>query len=387
MAFLPKPSLKTVLLGGGLILLTACDTNFDMDLRRFGGGFDTSGAARNATAPPRPDPDARGIISYPNYQVAVARRGGDTVSTLASRIGLPAAELARFNGLPADAPPLRDGELVALPPRRVAESADGGVIRPADQIDITTLAGTAIDRADTGGTSGRSDGQTGAEPVRHQVARGETAYSIARLYGVSVRALADWNGLGAALTVREGGQYLLIPPVTEEPVREARVTDPPGEGSPTPTPPSAATPPLPDEAPPSTSTDRPDSPDLGEDRTAASSARMAMPVDGRITRPFEKGRTDGIDIAASAGSPVRAAANGTVAAITRDTDQVPILVVRHPNNVLTVYANIDGIAVSKGDRVKRGGDKLAEVRAGSPAFLHFQVREGTTSVDPLPYLN
>lgn len=377
MAFLPKPSLKTVLLGGGLILLTACDTNFDMDLRRFGGGFDTSGAARNATAP-RPDPDARGIISYPNYQVAVARRG-DTVSTLASRIGLPAAELARYNGLPADAP-LRDGELVALP-RRVAEPADG-VIRPADEIDITTLAGDAIDRADTGGTTRRSNAPTGDEPVRHQVTRGETAYSIARLYGVSVRALADWNGLGAALTVREG-QYLLIPPVSDEPVREARVTDP-GEGSPTPTPPSAATP-LPDETP-STTTDTPDSPDLGEERTAASSARMAMPVDGRITRAFEKGRTDGIDIAASAGSPVRAAANGTVAAITRDTDQVPILVVRHPNNVLTVYANIDGIAVEKGDRVKRG-DKLAEVRAGSPAFLHFQVREGTTSVDPLPYLN
>ncbi|WP_421703928.1 peptidoglycan DD-metalloendopeptidase family protein [Aliiroseovarius sp.] len=377
MASLPKPSLKTVLLGGGLMLLTACDTNFDMDLRRFGGGFDTSGAARAATAP-RPDPDARGIISYPNYQVAVARRG-DTVTTLASRIGLPAAELARFNGLPAEAP-LRDGELVALP-RRVAEPSTG-VIRPSDDIDITTLAGDAIDRADTGGTAGRSDAPTGEEPVRHQVARGETAYSIARLYGVSVRALADWNGLGAALTVREG-QYLLIPPVTEEPVREARVTDP-GEGSPTPTPPSAATP-LPDETP-SATTEAPDSPDLGEDRTTASSARMAMPVDGRITRPFEKGRTDGIDIAASAGSAVRAAADGTVAAITRDTDQVPILVVRHPNNVLTVYANIDGIAVEKGDRVKRG-DKLAEVRAGSPAFLHFQVREGTTSVDPLPYLN
>ena len=377
MASLPKPSLKTVLLGGGLMLLTACDTNFDMDLRRFGGGFDTSGAARAATAP-RPDPDARGIISYPNYQVAVARRG-DTVTTLASRIGLPAAELARFNGLPAEAP-LRDGELVALP-RRVAEPSTG-VIRPSDDIDITTLAGDAIDRADTGGTTGRSDAPTGEEPVRHQVARGETAYSIARLYGVSVRALADWNGLGAALTVREG-QYLLIPPVSEEPVREARVTDP-GEGSPTPTPPSAATP-LPDETP-SATTEAPDSPDLGEDRTAASSARMAMPVDGRITRPFEKGRTDGIDIAASAGSAVRAAADGTVAAITRDTDQVPILVVRHPNNVLTVYANIDGIAVEKGDRVKRG-DKLAEVRAGSPAFLHFQVREGTTSVDPLPYLN
>lgn len=378
MASLPKPSLKTCLLGSALVVLTACDTGFDMDLRRFGGGFNTAGAAQAVTAP-RPDPDARGIISYPSYQVAVARRG-DTLATLAARIDLPTAELARYNGLPQGAA-LREGELVALP-RRVSEPSTG-VIRPADDIDITTLAGNAIDRADSGtGRATTSGGPTGNEPVRHQVARGETAYSIARLYGVSVRALADWNGLGAALTVREG-QYLLIPPITEEAPREARTTAP-GEGSPTPTPPSAATP-LPDEAP-SRKAATPDSPDLGESRTAASSARMGMPVDGRITRPFQKGSTDGIDIAASAGSTVRAAADGTVAAITRDTDQVPILVVRHPNNVLTVYANIDAIAVAKGDRVKRG-DKIAEVRAGSPAFLHFQVREGTSSVDPDPYLN
>ena len=378
MAFTPKPSLIAALLGSSLVL-TACDSNIDLDLRRWGGGFDTSAAARAATAP-RPSPDARGIISYPNYQAAVARRG-DTVTTLANRIGLAPAELARYNGLPVDAG-LREGELVVLP-RRVSEPTDG-VIRPTDEIDITTLAGDAIDRADDGAAPAAPTGPTGDEPLRHRVARGETAYSIARAYGVSVRALADWNGLGAALTVREG-QHLLIPPITQEAPRDARVTGP-GEGSQTPTPPSAAEP-LPGETPPAASEDvAPESPELGDQRTGASAARMAMPVDGRITRPFERGKTDGIDIAASAGSAVRAAADGTVAAITRDTDQVPILVVRHSGNVLTVYANIDDIAVAKGDRVKRG-DKLAVVREGSPAFLHFQIREGTTSVDPLPYLN
>jgi len=113
---------------------------------------------------------------------------------------------------------------------------------------------------------------------------------------------------------------------------------------------------------------------------------MVLPVDGRIIRAYERGKTDGIDISASAGAKVVAAADGTVAAITRDTEQVPILVLRHPNNVLTVYANIDGITVAKGDRVTRG-QKIAVVRAGSPSFLHFQVREGTKSVDPQDYLN
>ena len=64
---------------------------------------------------------------------------------------------------------------------------------------------------------------------------------------------------------------------------------------------------------------------------------------------------------------------------------MPILVVRHAGNLLTVYANIDAIAVKKGDKVKRG-QAIAKVRASDPAFLHFEVRQGFDSVDPMPYL-
>ena len=67
-----------------MLALGACG-GFDMDLRGTAGGFDTSEAVRNATAT-RPVPDERGVISYPGYQVAIARRG-DTISTVASRIG------------------------------------------------------------------------------------------------------------------------------------------------------------------------------------------------------------------------------------------------------------------------------------------------------------
>ncbi len=77
---------------------------------------------------------------------------------------------------------------------------------------------------------------------------------------------------------------------------------------------------------------------------------------------------------------------GTVAAITRDVDQVPIVVVRHPDNLLTVYANVDSIAVAKGDTVRRG-QQIGVVRQSSPAFLHFEVRNGFESVDPVDYLN
>ncbi|TYB83456.1 LysM peptidoglycan-binding domain-containing protein [Maritimibacter fusiformis] len=362
-----------------LVALAGCaDNGYDFDLRGMAGGFSTTEAALNARTAERPQPDARGVISYPTYQVAVAQRG-DTLASVANRVGLPVNEVARYNGIPAETT-LRAGEIIALP-RRV----DGMSAAPtaAGTIDVTTLAGDALDRVGTTPTAPAA-AQPGAEPVRHQVQRGETAYSIARRYGVSVRSLADWNSLDSALTVREG-QYLLIPVVLE---RMASAVDgsPPGVGSATPIPPSAAAP-LPDETAAPLSPDTgPTSPDLGESRTAASSARMAMPVDGKIVRAFEKGKTDGIDISATAGSAVRAAADGTIAAITRDTDQVPILVIKHSGNILTVYAGIDSIKVKKGDRVTRG-QAIAQVRAADPAFLHFQVREGTVSVDPLDYLN
>lgn len=391
---------RALLTGCALLALAACekDGSFDADLRNFGrGGFDTSAAARQATAA-RPAADARGVISYPNYQVVVARQG-DTVAGVAARLGLDAGELARYNAVAADAV-LNKGEVLALP-QRVAEptgttGTGTGAGTGSERIDITSLASSAIDRAAASpGTAGASPATaapvpgraSGAEPQRHRVVRGETAYSIARYYNVSAKALAEWNGLPSDLSVREG-QYLLIPVASGSPPAPATtVLTAPGAGSPTPEPPSAAKP-LPKETPPKASTpvDRSAAPDLGASRTAASSgAKFALPVAGAIIRPYAKGKNDGIDIAAAAGTPVKAAAAGTVAAITKDTEQVPILVVRHEGGLLSVYANIDGISVQKGDTVSRG-QTLAKVRAGAQPHLHFELRKGYDSVDPVDYL-
>ena len=252
------------------------------------------------------------------------------------------------------------------------------------------LTGAVIDRADADAPAEPAapslQVQGGAEPVRHRVARGETVYSISRLYGVSVRALAEWNGLGPELTIREG-QFLIIPLVLEQGQASADGNAP--GSSVTPVPPSASDP-LPDAI---ETAELPDAPDMQADtptpeetaeEIAASEPQMLRPVQGSIIRPYSS-RNEGIDIGASAGTPVRAAADGEVAAITRDTDQVPILVLRHPGNLLTVYANIDNIRVARGDRVSRG-QTIADVGAGDPAFLHFEVRQGFESVDPTPYI-
>ena len=225
--------------------------------------------------------------------------------------------------------------------------------------------------------------------MRHKVARGETAYSIARYYNVPVKSLAEWNGLSADLSVREG-QYLLIPVPAAAPTAppEAEPVTPPGAGSPTPLPPSAAEPlPAQDEPPAAAAaqTDPAAAPDLGDNRSAASAGKLAMPVSGPVMRAYAKGKNEGIDISAGAGAPVVAAAAGTVAAITRNTDGVPIVVIRHDGNLLTVYGGIDALSVEKGTRVTRG-QPIAKVRAGDPSFLHFEVRQGFVSVDPMTYL-
>ncbi|MEL6520481.1 MAG: peptidoglycan DD-metalloendopeptidase family protein [Pseudomonadota bacterium] len=372
------------------LALAACD-NFDFDLREnLGNGFDTSQSIGLA-ASPRPIADDRGVISYPNYQVAVARRG-DTVASVASRVGLPADELAQFNGVPANAA-LRKDEILALP-RRVADPVPtASTIAEPGQVDIASIAEGAIQRAEPVETAALAPAQPAApstvEPVRHKVVRGETAYSISRFYNVSVRSLAEWNGLGSDLGVREG-QFLLIPVANAAPpVREG--TPLPGAGSQTPTPPSASTP-LPDEkteAVAKTTETKPEtappSPELDQFKTSASSSAMVIPTSGSIIRDFQKGRSEGIDIAASAGAPVKAAADGTVAAITEDTDQVPIVVIRHDGGLLTVYAQVDKLKIKKGDTVKRG-ETIASVRAGDPSFVHFEVRKGLEAVDPNEYL-
>ncbi|CTQ34313.1 M23 family metallopeptidase [Jannaschia rubra] len=373
----------------GLAVLAGCSEfesgNLDYDLRNGPGNLNTTAGVTQSPAD-RPRPDANGLITYPNYQVVVARRG-DTVTSVAQRIGFSADELARFNGLrPGDA--LNADAVLALPSRVTPGGTAGG--RP----DISSIAGQAIDRASGTGRGAPVAVQGGQEPVRHRVARGETAFSIARLYGVSPAALAEWNGLGTDLAVREG-QYLLIPLVIGTDGAQQVATPVAAEAG-TPVPPSASSA-LPQnvEAQP-----LPPSPNLDQYRSdtpapvaqpvrpapaaASSGGALARPVSGEVLRPFSA-RNEGIDFRAAEGTAVQAAAAGTVAAITRDTDQVPILVLRHADGLLTVYANIKDIAVKKGDSIT-AGQRVASVGGGDPSFLHFEVRRGFDAVDPAPLL-
>ena len=365
--------------------LSACEnsslSNFDFDFR--GNSFDTSDAALQATQS-RPKANELGIISYPTYQIAVARRD-DTIESMAERLGQNPGELARYNGL-AEGERLRNGEVLALPR---TGSRGGQYLESSDEIEETTLSKdiNVLELADNalkvaGGSANNqldrtsSDAKNLMDPIKHNVVRGETVFTISRLYNISVRSLADWNGLDSDYTLREG-QILIIPLVdkkatknTQKEIDQSAVPAPPSSKKPQPR--NVNTQEF------SKSTDTKIS--VPED------GKMAYPLEGLVIREYSKNINDGIDFTARAGTKVVAADTGLVATVTEDINQIAIVVLKHPGNILTVYANLTNIKVSTNQNVNRG-DILGEIPNGDPPYLHFEIREGFESVDPLEYLN
>ena len=390
-----QSTIRNLMLSGvALAALAGCD-GFDPDMRDLGNGFSTAAAVQDL--PNRPRPDERGVISYPTYQVVVAGQD-DTIRSIALRLGLDGNELARFNGIDPDTP-LRRDEIVALP-NRLPDSA--GAPLGQQPFDVAAVATSALDRADAQGgaitatalppavqttpaaSAAPPPPAPGTEPIRHRVVRGETAFSISRLYSVPVTAIAEWNGLNAEFTIREG-QYLLIPQGGAAPQRAAAaVVTAPGAGSETPVPPSAATP-LPATTAAVAAPETPDTGTPAPAAPAASASRLAAPVQGSIIRAYAPGSNEGVDFGVPAGTDVRAADAGSVAAVTTDTSGGSIVVIRHADGLLTVYTQMDNLTVQKDASVTRG-QVIGKVRAGNPSFLHFEVRRGLQSVDPMDFL-
>ena len=358
-------------------------SNLDFDLR--GNEYDTSDAVRKAMKT-RPLPDSRGIISYATYEVAVARKG-DTIKSIADRLGLKSQNIAAYNGM-SSLEKLNDGQLISLPNRTDQSKFQlRNSTSKRNEVNVTELASTAIETAtNKKKVVEKSTSEHEDEPIRHKVSRGETAFTISRLYNVSIRSLADWNGLDSNYTIREG-QYLLIPLPSEKTVTKV-VTVKPGKNSKTPSPPSSKEA-LPEPIPPEkleTTSSKSKASSQPENIEVSNTGQFSYPVKGKIIRDYVKNKTDGIDISAPEGTPIMAAEKGLVAAITSDTQEVPIIVLKHEGNLLTVYAGIGDIAVKEKERVSRS-QVIGKIRPGNPSFLHFEVRRGFESIDPMEFLD
>ncbi len=117
--------------------------------------------------------------------------------------------------------------------------------------------------------------------------------------------------------------------------------------------------------------------------------RLIRPVVGPVVIGFNQGagraRNDGIDFASPSGAPVVAAAAGEVALVSQSLGGLgTIVLLRHPGDYLTVYGRIEKVTVSKGDFVSQG-QKIGVVSPSTQPRMHFEVRHGADSMDPVRF--
>ena len=167
--------------------------------------------------------------------------------------------------------------------------------------------------------------------------------------------------------------------------------------------PVAASMPVQEQSDPVRNADRQES---TQDTTVQTQTKLSaqMPVDGEILSgyamevlSYNQTTRDwrvhsGVDIAAAAGTPVMAAADGTVYTVYDDASMGMTVVIRHADGYATSYSSLaDAVSVSAGDQVTMG---QAIGTVGSTALMenalgdhvHFSVTRNDEPVDPREFV-
>ena len=250
-----------------------------------------------------------------------------------------------------------------------------------------------------------NDGSAVVPSSVHVVNRGDTLMSIARRNQVPVAELARANhldqsaklSLGMKLTVPGTKSASVAPaaqPVAAAPAQPVATVAPPATKLA-----SAGGPPQSARLASATTNVVEEKPAVEAVSVKPSEATGALPtfrwpVRGKVITSYgakTNGKSnDGINLAVPEGTPVKAAEDGVVAYSGNELKGYGNLVlVRHSNGYVTAYAHASELLVKRGDTIKRGqiiakSGQSGEV--GSPQ-LHFEIRKGSSPVDPLQFLN
>ncbi len=121
------------------------------------------------------------------------------------------------------------------------------------------------------------------------------------------------------------------------------------------------------------------------------SADFRWPARGRVIAGYSGGSgNEGINISVPEGTPVKAAEGGTVAYAGSEVKGYGNLVlIKHDNGYVSAYAHNGELNVKRGDKVKRGQVVAKSGQTGNVTSpqLHFEIRKGSSPVDPVPYLS
>jgi murein DD-endopeptidase MepM/ murein hydrolase activator NlpD len=357
------------------------------------GGSGVSGGGRGvgSYSPPAHPMEATGSVA-PRSVAATHGLGqagttiivgtSDTIEILSRRYNVSSAEIMRANGYKGPRA-LSPGQQLIIPhPSSVAAA-------PALAAPVSKPVAVAS-----------------AAPSVHVVNHGDTLLSISRRNHVPVAELAKANHLepstklklGMKITV-PGAKTAAVAPVASAVQPAAVAAVQPVVATPPVTKVAAATAGPPQTAHLAQATGKIEDAPAAETPVKASETTGALPtfrwpVRGKVITAYgakANGKAnDGINLAVPEGTPVKAAEDGVVAYSGNELKGYGNLVlVRHSNGYVTAYAHASELMVKRGDTIKRGqviakSGQSGEV--GSPQ-LHFEIRKGSSPVDPLQFLN
>ena len=314
----------------------------------------------------------------------------DTLEVLAHRYRVTAAAIMAANGYKGPRT-LSPGQSLLIPqPASPASAAPVAAVAPAPVAKPVAVAAAPAAVA-----------TAPAAAAVHVVNRGDTLHSIARRYHVSVAELTRANRLEANAKLKLGMRINVPGKVAAAPMpaapTAAAAAQPVAATS-------AAAPKFAAAAAPQQSARLAQASPAAEDGAPESTIKASeatgalptfrWPVRGKVIASYgakTNGKAnDGINLAVPEGTPVKAAEDGVVAYAGNELKGYGNLVlVRHSNGYVTAYAHASELLVKRGDSIKRGQVIAKSGQSGEVASpqLHFEIRKGSTPVDPLQFLN
>ena len=217
-------------------------------------------------------------------------------------------------------------------------------------------------------------GSAPVAPGYYRVERGDTVSRIARSHRQSLQSIVRWNNLTNPDAIDVGQVLRVAPPGTARAAGANAATGTTLRSGTAWNTPSAG--------------DVPAARALPDTAVPANGISLIWPTSGKLVRGFDGVNSKGIDIANVAGTPVLAAAPGTVVYAGNGLRGYgDLLIIKHNADFLTAYAHNRKLLVKEGERVAQG-ETIAEM--GDTDYdrvvLHFELRYGGRSIDPSRYL-
>lgn len=357
----------------------------------------TSSVAMRAPQPAAPAPNAgsaSGWSAQGGTPIVVAQ--GETLDVISGRYGVPRSALMQANGLSGEAAP---GSRIVIPVYNGAGAqtaarqpmpgdnrfeqprlAPPPVSRPVASAPARPMPAQKVAAVDAKAQAAQAKAHAAAEAKEKAAADAKRMGEARARFAAEAKAKAAAKAAGEARTAALPAQPPAARPKTAAPIVVAHAPADKVAIQP------KAVAPEPRVTEPQTTASLPKA-----EEPAASSADFRWPARGRVIAGYAgKGGNEGINIAVPEGTPVKAAEGGVVAYAGSELKGYGNLVlIRHPNGYVSAYAHNGELSVKRGEQVKRGQVVARSGQTGnvnSPQ-LHFELRKGSTPVDPMPYLS